>query len=71
MPDGCEFLKISVISVPEKGKANQELITWLSKKLKLSKSDFSILSGEIDRFKKILIKNASADTLHRIQSLLP
>ena len=50
-----EFLKISVVSVPEKGKANKELIGYLSKKLKIAKSDFEILSGELDRWKKIKI----------------
>ncbi|MBQ9731913.1 MAG: DUF167 domain-containing protein [Alphaproteobacteria bacterium] len=53
--DDCKWLKINVISVPEKGKANQELIKFLSKELKLAKSAFSIISGELDRYKKILI----------------
>ncbi len=53
-PDG-DFLKISVISVPEKGKANKELIDFLAKKLKLAKSAFDIIGGELDRYKKILI----------------
>lgn len=49
------FLKISVVSVPEKGKANKELINYLAKKLKIAKSDFEILSGELDKWKKIKI----------------
>jgi uncharacterized protein (TIGR00251 family) len=49
------FLKISVVSVPEKGKANKELITFLAKKLKIAKSDFEIISGELDKWKKIRI----------------
>ena len=51
------FLKISVVSVPEKGKANKELINYLAKKLKIAKSDFEILSGELDRWKKIKINS--------------
>lgn len=52
---GQDFLKISLNSVPEKGKANQELIKYLSKYLKLSKTTFSLISGQTDRYKKILI----------------
>ncbi|MDD4555771.1 MAG: DUF167 family protein [Alphaproteobacteria bacterium] len=54
--DGEDFLKVNVISVPERGKANRELITFLAKKLKIAKSNFEIISGETDRYKKILIK---------------
>lgn len=53
--DGGEYLKINVVSVPEKGKANQELICFLSKKLKVAKSAIKIVGGETDRCKKILI----------------
>jgi hypothetical protein len=59
LPDGSEYLKISIISVPEKGKANQELIAWLAKKLKIAKSDIKIVSGELDRYKKLLITDKS------------
>lgn len=52
---GVDFLKINVIAPPEKGKANAELIKFLSKTLKIAKSDFTILSGELDRYKKIYI----------------
>jgi len=52
---GQDFLKISLNSVPEKGKANQELIKYLSKYLKLSKTSFSLISGQTDRYKKILL----------------
>ena len=50
------FLKISVISVPEKGKANKELLEFLSKQLKISKNSMEIVGGELDRWKKIVIK---------------
>ena len=55
-PNGDEWLKISVISVPEKGKANQELIRFLAAKLKISKSDLQIICGELDRYKKVLVQ---------------
>lgn len=57
--DGHDFLKINVVSVPEKGKANAELQSFLAKKLKLSKSQIEIVFGETDRYKKILIHDKS------------
>ena len=53
--DNQYFLKISLNAVPEKGKANQELIKFLSKYFHLSKSAFTIVSGETDRCKKVQI----------------
>ena len=52
---GEEYLKINVISVPEKGKANKEMLDFLSKKLNIAKSSFSIYCGQTDRMKKIMI----------------
>lgn len=53
--DGQEFLKINVVAVPEKGKANQELIKFFSKMFKIPKSEISLISGETDRCKKLLL----------------
>ena len=69
MPDGLEYLKINIVSIPEKGKANQELIAWLAKKLSIAKSEISIISGELDRFKKLLITSKDTDTLTNIEKL--
>ena len=49
------YLKVALVSVPEKGKANQELIKFLSKELKAAKSLFRIISGETDKYKKIAL----------------
>ena len=54
--DGQDYLKISVVSVPEKGKANKALIEFLAQKLGVAKSLMTIVSGQTDRFKKILLK---------------
>jgi uncharacterized protein (TIGR00251 family) len=51
-----DFLKINLNAIPEKGKANQELIKYLSILLKCSKSCFTIISGETDRYKKISLE---------------
>lgn len=52
---GVAFLKICITAVPEKGKANKELIGLLAKELKVSKSQCDIIGGELDRYKKIKI----------------
>lgn len=57
---GESFLKLNVVAVPEKGKANQELINFLAKNLKIAKSDIKIISGETDRYKKLEISNLFA-----------
>jgi len=68
-----DFLKINLTAVPEKGKANQELIKFLSKILNLSKSNFSIISGETDRYKKILLSishtKETEDLLQNMETL--
>ena len=69
MPDGTEYLKINIISVPEKGKANQELVNWLAKKLNIAKSDISIISGELDRLKKLLITTNSSEVITQLHAL--
>lgn len=68
-PDEEQFLKINVVSVPEKGKANKELIAFLSKQFRLSKSSFSIVGGELDRYKKIEISGEKNDIIRRIGEL--
>lgn len=40
-----KFLKIRIKAPPEKGKANNALIEFLSRELSISKKDISILSG--------------------------
>ena len=65
---GEEFLKINVISVPEKGKANKELLDFLSKKLDIAKSFIEIVSGQTDRYKKIKIKN-DGDLTKKLEGL--
>ena len=62
-----EFLKINVVSVPEKGKANRELLAFLAKSLKVAKSQLEIISGETDRYKKILIRDKSDQILVKLQ----
>lgn len=65
--DGREYLKISVVSVPEKGKANKELIKFFSKELKLSKSEIELISGETNHLKKFLLKNKNQTVVEKIK----
>lgn len=53
MADGT--LKIAVKAVPEKGKANLELIRYLAKEAGTAKSDIKIISGAGERLKLIKI----------------
>lgn len=49
--DRKKFLKVTVTTVPEKGKANEKLIALLSKEWKIPKSSIIIEKGETDRNK--------------------
>lgn len=54
-PDEEVYLRVNVVSVPEKGKANKELIAFLAKKLGIAKSSLQIVSGNTNHWKKIEI----------------
>ncbi|MBO4284992.1 MAG: DUF167 domain-containing protein [Alphaproteobacteria bacterium] len=67
--NGDSWLKISVKAVPEKGKANKELLAFLAKKLKVAKSSVELIYGQTDRYKKIMIEN-TPDMAQKIEGLL-
>jgi uncharacterized protein len=50
-----ETIKIRIKAVPEKGKANKELIKFLSKEYKLSKENITIVSGKTEQIKLLRI----------------
>lgn len=52
-----EYLKINLTAVPEDGKANEALIKFLAKELKISKSKIEIIRGETSRIKLLRILN--------------
>ena len=56
--DGQKILKVSVTAVPEKGKANKALVALLAKHLKIPKSAITIIRGETDRNKILLMDGA-------------
>ena len=49
-------LIIKLKALPEKNKANDELIRFLSKMLKIAKSDIAIISGHTSRIKTVCIQ---------------
>lgn len=55
MADGENTLKIRLKAVPEKGKANTELIRFLSKEMNIPKETISIISGKTDHLKLLKI----------------
>lgn len=50
-----ETIKIRIKAVPEKGKANKELISFLSEELEMPKDRFDIISGKHDQLKLVKI----------------
>lgn len=59
-------LKVSVTAVPEKGKANKALIDLLAKQLKRARSDVTIVRGETDKNKTLIIKGDSQEIFSRL-----
>lgn len=53
--NGLTILKVKIAAAPDDGKANKELINFLSKEWKIAKSEISIISGETSRRKTLLI----------------
>lgn len=53
--DENKALKCYLKSTPEKGKANKELIKFISKLLKIGQFEVSILSGMTTRLKKVRV----------------
>ena len=54
-PDGNQRLKIAVPAAPVDGKANEALIKWLAKYLHVAKTSITLIAGETDRAKTLLI----------------
>lgn len=57
-------LKIKIAAVPEKGNANDALVSFLAKYLKISKSCITLHSGEKSRHKRICIQGLTPDQLN-------
>ena len=58
-----DAVKIALTAPPVDGKANKELLKFLAKYFKLSKSSIQIIAGESSRNKTILIADIDKDTI--------
>jgi len=56
-------VKIRITGPPEKGKANKELIKFISKKLEIPKKNIKIISGEKSQLKILEITDSCGDDL--------
>ncbi len=51
------ILKVKIKSPPEKGKANEELLSFLADTFKIAKNRFRMISGHSSRLKKLEIED--------------
>ncbi len=54
-----DVLRIRLHAVPEKGEANEELISFLSESFEVPKSHIRLVSGQTSRLKRIEIRGMS------------
>lgn len=54
-------LKIKLTAPPVEGEANQALVAFLSRQLRLSKSRVELVKGEASRHKTVVIKGLGRD----------
>ena len=57
------ILRIRIKAAPEKGRANEDLITYLSLMLNVAKSTLRIVSGQSARIKKIAIEGLTIEQI--------
>ena len=61
-------LKVRIAAVPEDGKANEELRSFLAKLLGLPKKDLVLVSGEKSRLKTLKLPASSKEKLISLQA---
>lgn len=59
-------LVIKIKGVPEKGKVNDTLIEFLSKTLKIAKSEIKMIAGQTSRLKKLEIRGISIERIKEL-----
>lgn len=64
-----EGIKIKITAQPIENKANKALIDFLAKNLKIAKSNISIIKGELNKEKTLLIKGIDEQTFKDYLSL--
>jgi len=61
-----DVLKVRIAAVPEKGKANEELIAFLAKTFRISKSSIRLLSGQTSRYKRLFFAGISREEIETL-----
>lgn len=61
-----DMLKVKLAAPPEKGKANKELISYLSKLLSIKKNDIKIVSGQSNPVKSVEVCNCPAEKIKNL-----
>ena len=61
-----DALKISINAAPEKGKANQTLISFLGKVLKIPRQNISVISGPTSPIKTLQLINIEIEACKKI-----
>ncbi len=59
--------KLQIKAVPEKGKANEELIKFLSETFDVPKKEISILKGQTSQLKLVEIKSLTEEVIGYIK----
>jgi len=62
-------LKVKVASAPEKGRANEELLQFLARRLGLPRQALHLASGAGSRAKVVAVEDLSPDLKGRLQAL--
>jgi uncharacterized protein (TIGR00251 family) len=62
--------RFKIAAPPDKGKANKELIDFLSECLKVRKGDITILKGHTSRSKLLAVEGLSEEAVNRILSAI-
>ena len=65
-----ERLKVKVAAPPEKGRANDELLEFLARSLKVPRQAVHLTSGATSRAKVVAIDDLSPDLKSRLNNLL-
>ena len=63
-------LKVKVAAPPEKGRANEELLEFLARALKVPRQAVHLTSGAASRAKVIAVHDLSPDLRSRLTNLL-
>jgi len=64
-------LKVKVARPPEKGRANEELLAFLARALKVPREALHLTSGATSRAKIVTVHDLSPDLRNRLLALVP